>query len=281
METKHPPLLVLLIVLTVLFTGCAAQQTRGEPEDMAKMPLKPRPLLVASNKAVDISAEEKALLEDDFFKDELEGGADEETMYTVADPLEKLNRITFAFNNKLYFWLLKPVAIGYRTIVPAPARTGVSNFFTNLMAPVRVVNNILQGKGEAAEAELAKFLYNSTVGILGFGNPAKNNDALNPKSEDLGQTLAAYGLGDGFFLMLPVLGPTTLRDSVGMIGDRFLTPTAYVTPLEASLGLSTYNLVNKTSFRIGDYEALLKAALDPYEAVRNGYLQLRQSQIKQ
>ncbi len=244
------------------------------------MPLKPRPLLVASADPVPISPEEEALLEDDLLEDNLEEGS-EEDIYTVADPLEKLNRVTFYINDKLILWLLNPVATGYRAVFPSEVRTGVNNFFTNLTAPVRLVNCILQGKGQAAEAELAKFLYNTTVGVLGFGNPAKKHAALNPDGEDMGQTLASYGIGDGFFLMLPLLGPSTLRDSVGVLGDRLLSPTAYVQPMEASLGLSGYNFVNKFSFRLGDYEALKKAAMDPYEAMRNGYIQRRQFKIKQ
>ena len=279
MKTDRKPILVLFCVSLIVLTGCATQQTGSVQPETAQMPLKQRSVLVASAGDEAVSSEDEALLEDDPFKDELDN-TDEADMYTVADPLEKLNRVTFYINDKLYFWLLKPVATGYRAVFPSEVRTGVSNFFTNLTAPVRLTNNILQGKGQAAEAELAKFLYNSTVGVLGFGNPAKDNPALNPDSEDMGQTLATYGVGDGFYLMLPLLGPSTLRDAVGAIGDRFLSPTAYVRPTEASMSLSAYNVVNKLSFRLGDYESLKKAALDPYEAWRNLYIQLRQQKIK-
>jgi phospholipid-binding lipoprotein MlaA len=142
----------------------------------------------------ELTQEEQMLLEDDTDWAQ----QPDAQIYTVADPLETLNRGVFYFNDKLYFWVMKPVAQGYSLIVRAPARTGIKNFFYNISAPVRIVNNILQGKARAAEAEWARFLYNATVGVLGFGNPAGKNAALNPDEEDMGQTLAAYGLGDGF-----------------------------------------------------------------------------------
>ena len=261
--------------------GCGASQKATEfYTSPPKLALKPPPLLVASSDPVGISTDDESLLLDDWAgDDDLE--ADNEKLYTVADPFEKLNRVTFYINDKLYFWLLKPVAVGYRTVVPQPARTGVSNFFHNLAAPLRIVNDILQGKGEAAEAEFAKFLYNTTVGVGGFGNPAQKHAALNPPAEDLGQTMATYGIGDGFYVVWPIVGPSTLRDSVGMLGDRYLNPTSYVQPAEASISLTAYRNINNLSFRVGDYETLKKAALDPYEAFRNAYIQLRQSRIKQ
>lgn len=205
---------------------------------------------------------------------------DEDDIYTVTDPLEGFNRAMFTVNDKLYFWVLKPAARGYRTVVPQPARSGVKNFFTNLGFPIRFVNAVLQGKGRAAEAELTRFLYNSTVGVLGFGNPAKQHPALNFDDEDLGQTLARCGIGDGFYLVWPFFGPSTLRDSFGMLGDRFLDPVAYVDPAAASWGMKGLDTINNTSFRIGDYESMKGAALDPYTSLRDGYLQLRQSKIK-
>jgi phospholipid-binding lipoprotein MlaA len=200
--------------------------------------------------------------------------------YTVADPLEPFNRAMFVVNDRLYFWVLKPVAQGYRTVVPRPARSGVRNFFYNLGAPIRIVNNVLQGNVQAAEAEVARFLYNSTVGVLGFGNPARGNPGLNPENVDLGQTLGRYGFDDGFYLVWPVLGPSTLRDSIGMFGDYWLRPLSYLDHFEVNLALSGVQIINDTSFRIGDYEAVKEAAIDPYQAFRDGYIQIRQSKIR-
>lgn len=269
----------ILALTCVMLISCAGPKSVRRDPGFAKMALKPPPVLVASAEPVGLSPEEELLLED--WSEDPDSQQDLQDTYSVPDPLEKLNRATFYLNDKLYFWLLKPIAVGYRSVFPQPARTGVSNFFFNLKAPLRIVNNILQGKGEAAEAELARFLYNSTVGFLGLGDPAKKNPALNPTEEDLGQTLATYGISDGFYIVWPILGPSTLRDTVGFLGDGYLNPKTYIQPMEASLGLKIYSTINTLSFRIGDYESLKKSALDPYTAFRDGYLQLRRSKIRQ
>lgn len=241
-------------------------------------------MLLSGVTPASIDAEEEALLDADeqaLFDDDLDAWEDEDVdTTTVADPLEWFNRAMFEFNDTFYLFLLKPVAKGYRAITPVPVRSGVSNFFTNLLFPVRFINCILQGKGQAAEAEVAKFLYNSTAGVLGFGNPSKNHPKLNPDPEDLGQTLGAYGIGDGFYIVWPFLGPSTLRDSAGLVGNTSLNPVTYVTPTEASLALKGYNYFNRFSFRIEDLEAFKEAAFDPYEAARDLYIQSRQSRIK-
>jgi len=123
-------------------------------------------------------------------------------------------------------------------------------------------------------------MLNSTVGVLGFGNPAKKYPKLSPSEEDLGQTLGVYGIGNGFYVVLPFLGPSTLRDSVGLVGDGFLNPVYYVKPMEAALGIKAYEILNETSFKIGDYESLKKAAINPYEALRDAYIQHRTSKVK-
>ena len=218
----------------------------------------------------DFSDDEFDLFEEDFEEDKVQ----------VADPLAFWNRPMFHFNDKFYFWVLKPVARGYRALVPSTVRIGVKNFFTNLTTPIRLVNCILQWKWQAANAEFARFMLNSTVGVLGFGNPAKKYPKLNPSDEDLGQTLGVYGIGNGFYVVLPFLGPSTLRDSVGLVGDLFLNPTSYVEPTEAAIGIYGYKIVNDTSFKIGDYESLKKAAINPYEALRDAYIQHRTSKVK-
>jgi phospholipid-binding lipoprotein MlaA len=269
-----------LSIMTTLwfFYGCAASRPAAEHSSHPEFPAVQHPQEVQGTvqPAAALSEEEKLLLEDDL--DWEDDPLDD--FYSVADPLEGFNRAMFVVNDRLYFWLLKPVARGYRAAMPRPARSAVRNFFVNIKAPVRIVNNILQGRFRDAEAEWARFLLNSTVGVLGFGDPASTHPKLALRDEDLGQTLAVYGLGDGFFLFLPILGPSTLRDSAGMTGDWFLSPTFYVEPLELSLGISGYNQVNRLSFHIGDYESLKNAALDPYVSIRDGYIQMRRAQIK-
>jgi phospholipid-binding lipoprotein MlaA len=216
---------------------------------------------------------------------------DDETgmLETVADPLIGFNRAMFVFNDRLYFWVFKPVASGYRVVVPTPVRTSIKNFFHNLLAPVRLVNCLLQGKGRAAEGEFGRFVANSTVGVLGLFNPAKDYPHLNPPEEDLGQTLGYYGVDNGFYLVWPLFGPSTLRDSVGAAGDWALNPFTFMQLIKVDAGALTSDTtnvvafgvrtVNDLSFRIGDYETLKKAALDPYEAFRNAYVQSRNSKI--
>jgi len=199
----------------------------------------------------------------------------------VADPLSFWNRAMFHFNDKLYFWFLKPVAKGYRVVIPGVVRTGARNFFSNIFTPIRLTSCILQGKVKAGGTELIRFVVNSTIGIAGVTDPAKKYLKLDISDEDLGQTLGAYGIGNGFYLVWPLLGPSTLRDSVGMVGDRFLNPITYVKPVEASVAIWSYDKINETSLHIGDYESIKEAAVEPYEAFRDAYIQYRNNKVKQ
>ena len=199
---------------------------------------------------------------------------------TVPDPLEPVNRAFFEFNDKLYFWVLKPVATGYKTVVPEEARVCVRNFFRNLAFPVRFVNNVLQGKFFGAFEETCGFLVNSTVGLGGLADIATAID-LKRHEEDLGQTLAVYGTGPAFYINWPFFGPSTLRDTIGTAGDIFLDPLTYLGDYWYAPGARGLNVVNETSLKIGDYESLKKAALDPYVALRDAYYQNRLSKIKE
>ncbi len=215
---------------------------------------------------------------DDF--DFLDEDEDEQEVLTIADPLRGWNEAVFVFNDKAYFWMLKPVARGYSQVMPEPARKGIKNFFHNLLMPVRFVNCILQGKGEAATGEFGRFMLNSTVGVLGFGDPAARYLQLNPDAEDLGQTFGRYGIGNGFYIVWPILGPSTLRDSLGDVGDWFLEPVNYVDPVFARYSFKAGDQINATSLRIGEYEALKDAAIDPYTAFRNFYIQYRREKVR-
>ena len=215
--------------------------------------------------------------DDDFEFMEEEFG---KSMPSVSDPLAPVNRVMFQFNDRLYFWVLKPVSKGYGKILPHIARKGIKNFFYNLRAPIRVVGSLLQFKGEKAMAEYSRFIINTTAGGLGFGDVTKKFPNLNPSEEDSGQTLAHYGIGNGFYIVWPVLGPSTLRDTVGNFGDGlYLDPVGYVTPMRAYLEIRALETVNSTSLRIGDYETLKNSAIQPYEAFRSAYIQYRKSLI--
>ncbi len=217
------------------------------------------------------------------FLEEFEEEEEAEETLQVADPLYYWNKSMYYFNDRLYFWVLKPVARGYQFVTPQPVRTGFKNFFTNLTTPVRFVNCLLQGKSEAAGVELGRFMVNTTFGGLGFFNLARLEPSLQeiPDDEDLGQTLAVYGIGNGFYIVWPVLGPSTLRDTLGTLGDGFLDPVAYVDPTAAAAGIRAFEQVNGLTFRLGDYETLKDSAIEPYEAIRNAYIQNRQKKIKE
>lgn len=209
----------------------------------------------------------------------LEGGEEyeeEEEPVSVADPLEPFNRAMFQFNDKLYFWVVKPVAQGYGYVVPEPARAGVSRFFHHLGFPIRFLNCMLQANFNGAFTELGRFMINTLWGIGGLLDPAANDDInLHPSEEDFGRTLASYGIGHGFFIMWPILGPSSLRDTFGSVGDHFLQPVSYVRPWYAETAIKGYDKLNQASLKIGDYESLKEAAIDPYVAVRNAYIQYR------
>lgn len=190
----------------------------------------------------------------------------------VRDPLEPVNRTIFAFNDKLYFWILRPMAQGYDTVMPAPAQTGVANFFRHLGTPIRLVNCTLQGRFSDALDEAARFAFNTTWGVAGFADPAAKHLNVPANRADTGQTLARYGLPAGIHIVWPVFGPSNVRDSIGMVGDRFLNPTTYLTDPEALPYLLTAtNRVNHTALHLGEYEDWKESVSDPYAAMREAY----------
>ncbi len=205
---------------------------------------------------------------------------DEPRSSSIADPIEPINRALFVFNDKAYYWVMKPVARGYRAVVPETVRIMVKNFFSNLAMPIRFANNLLQGKIRNSGVELARFAINTTAGIGGLFDPAKNDYHIEPRNEDLGQTFGRYGLGHGFYLVLPLLGPSSLRDAAGLAGDFFLDPVNYAGETEVVVGVKIFKAENELSLRIGEYEDLTKSALDPYVAVRDAYSQYRAKEVR-
>ncbi|OHB25009.1 MAG: hypothetical protein A2X84_12695 [Desulfuromonadaceae bacterium GWC2_58_13] len=198
---------------------------------------------------------------------------------SIADPLEPVNRGFFWFNDKLYVYLLKPVARGLR-VIPEPARVSVSNFFSNLGTPVRVANNLFQLKIANTGSELARLLLNSTFGLAGLFDPA-SSWGLEKKEEDLGQTFGHYGAGTGFYLVLPVFGPSSLRDGIGRIGDYFIDPLPHALKQEELIGLSALDQENALSLDKDTYEGIRKHEIDPYLFVRDAYAQHREAKVKE
>ncbi len=213
----------------------------------------------------------------DEWEDE-DGVADE-----IPDPLMGINWMFFQFNDKFFLYIWEPLAKGYKFVVPEIARKGVRNFFSNLTTPIRLVNCMLQGKWDDAGNESARFLINTTAGVLGFGDPALE-DYGPPKDEDFGQTLGYWGLNDGFFLTLPFIGPSSLRDGIGLVADGYLHPVSYIDgkphrTTMTKIAIRAYEKFNETSFQIGEYDKLRGMALDPYIAIRNMYFQNRQKKV--
>jgi phospholipid-binding lipoprotein MlaA len=213
-------------------------------------------------------------------EDTSEEEAGEEALQ-IADPLYVWNKAMYHVNDKLYFWVMKPLARGYSAVVPEDMRLSVSNFFDNITTPIRFVSSLLQLRIKDAGNELFRFLYNSTAGVCGLADAAKMDFGIRKQDEDLGQTLGRYGIGHGFYLVWPFLGPSSLRDTVGKVGDRFFNPIHYIDPTDASVGITVYDKVNDTSFRIGDYEDLKKSAIDPYISIRDAYLQYRKKKVEE
>jgi len=216
----------------------------------------------------------------DPFEDEDDDG-EVPPLKTIADPLEPINRAFFVFNDKLYFWLFKPVARGYRFALPQSVRIGVRNFFDNLGFPIRFVNCLLQGKFEGAGREATRFMVNTTAGLVGFIDVAREKMSIDEQDEDFGQTLGFYGLGPGFYIDWPIIGPSSLTDSVGIVGDIYTQPLNYVIEFKYNVLIRSYDIVNSTSLTIGEYEDLKRAALDPYVAMRDAYYQFRLNKIRE
>jgi phospholipid-binding lipoprotein MlaA len=215
------------------------------------------------------------------FLDYVEEG-EEEAKAEIADPLEPFNRAMYHFNDKLYFWVLKPLAQGYRTVVPEEARLGVGNFFANVAFPIRFVNCLLQANIRGAASELGRFVINTIWGIGGLLDTASHPYINLPKQDvDFGQTLGVFGLGPGFYINWPILGPSSPRDTLGWFGDIFIHPfyNFFIDPV-LSLEIWTFDKINDTSLSIGNYESLKDAAIDPYVAIRDAYVQYRHKKVK-
>lgn len=202
----------------------------------------------------------------------LHGCASTRTTAT-ADPAEPVNRAVFAFNRTADRVLLRPIARGYRAVLPDPAERGVSNFFDNLTTPVSIVNNALQGKGQTAGTETLRLLINTTAGVGGLFDVA-NEAGLPSRREDFGQTFARWGFGPGPYLMLPFLGPATLRDGIGTLGDAALHPLAHYENTSIRDKLIALEAIEARAGLLG-VDQTLDEAIDPYLFLRDAYLQRR------
>jgi phospholipid-binding lipoprotein MlaA len=199
----------------------------------------------------------------------------------ISDPLQGYNRAVYRLNDAIYRYGIKPLAQGYRKVVPEPGRKSVRKFFNNVAFPTRLINCLLQGKMAGAGIELSRFAINTTVGIGGFFDPAKSYLRLPAFDEDFDQTLGVWGAGTGMYLVLPFFGPSSVRGTIGKIGDFALDPFFYIKIKTIErVGIKLTKQVNTTTFFIDEYDKLQEAALDPYIAMRNAYFQNRHRKVR-
>jgi phospholipid-binding lipoprotein MlaA len=212
-----------------------------------------------------------------------------EPVQKVDDPFERLNHTTFKLNDSLTIHAVKPIARGYEHIVPQKLRTGLSNFFDNLDFPIRFGNNVLQGRFVRSGQEAGKFVVNSTVGLGGFFRVSDHVSSLaDVPPEDFGLTLARWGVAPGPYLVIPLLGPSTVRDLTGYAGDFAVNPLNWYL-IFSNFGLisnvvgysvSASRFVVRSPGKVRTYEQMKEAAIDPYIAVRQAYLSHRADQLK-
>ena len=271
---RHRSLMVSLVIFFFILFVFAAPLFAADTIEEQKNAIQVTASTGKQGEPVDAQSEDVWAEEENWENDDMDESK------AIADPLEPVNRIFFHFNDKLYYWVLKPVARGYKAVLPEDVRIVVRNFFNNLLAPTSIVNNLLQGKVKKSAEETLRFVLNTTVGIVGLGDFAKDVLDLQPTYEDTGQTLGYYGLGGIFYIHWPVLGPSNVRDTIGMVGDYFLHPLNYIDiKWEERLAIKVYDRVNRTSLTLGDYELFTETALDPYAAVKDAYQQNRTGRI--
>ena len=202
---------------------------------------------------------------------------------------ESVSRAVFSFNMAFDDLILEPVSKGYNKL-PKPIKKGTSNFTSNIATLLSIPNNLLQGNIKQLGHSTGSFIVNTSVGILGFFNPAEKI-GLKPHKEDVGQTLGSYGIGSGCYFVLPILGPTTVRDSVGLIADSFVDPFAHVTLREKELFSTSGNEIDFYSLKgigavdfrsdnITNFDSLEKNSIDLYSSLKSVYLQDRERKIK-
>ena len=241
----------------------------------------------------DSEEDEEGDEEEDEFEEDFDDEFGDPAEQEVFDPLSGYNRVMTSFNDGVYTYVLEPTARGYRWVIPDGGRRAVGRFFKNLLFPVRFVNNVLQVKFKHAGEETGRFLINSTIGLFGLFDPANSWFSLEEHQEDFGQTLGSYGVGGGFHIVLPLLGPSNVRDSVSLYPNFLTDPTSskfavrkengdhvlYGNSELAPVGAKVVEVINDTSLHIGEYENLKKDAVDLYPFLREVYEQNRNRKI--
>lgn len=240
--------------------------------------------LAQATGAVHDAVEKKQPAEEDLWEEEEALFADEEKPMTIADPLYYVNKGIWHFNDVVYIYVAEPAARGYNKVLPETLRRGVTNFFSNWATPVRLLSCLLQAKWTEAGTESGRFFINTTFGVLGFADLAREEawTGWDAADEDIGQVFGAWGIGHGIYLVLPILGPSSARDGIGRVGERFLDPLNYldIKPWEGA-AISAYRGFAQYAPYEGEYIKFKEMALDPYTAMRDAYLQLRDRRVRE
>lgn len=274
---------VLLTIILFSFSGCSNNATPEPSDQTVNTPI------TKTNTASDIpNGEQEMENTTPEFEDEFEDEFETQEVKNDFDPLSGYNRSMTTFNDKMFTYALNPVSEAYAFVIPQPLRIGLSNFIKNINYPVRLTNNLLQGKIQNVSDETERFIVNSTVGLAGLMDPAQTYMNIPEHREDFGQTLGYYGVAPGFHIVLPFLGPSNLRDLAGITLDAYASPLVnvrglenYKIPqnLEQSIGIVALHMINRTSLNLGQYESIKKDAIDLYPFLKDIYEQKRNSDI--
>ncbi len=210
------------------------------------------------------------------FEDEF-GDEEEDTAPSqgIADPLKYWNVMWFQFNDKVYFWVMKPVSKVYAFVLPEAPRKGIRNFFKNLGMPGRFFNCLFQGRLKGSGIELARFGVNTTVGLLGLFDPAHHWLDLKAQNRDGDQTLAKARIGKGIYLTWPAFGPSSIRGTFGLAIDTVLNPATFLP------GIGAFAKINNISLGEDHYESVIEASINPYVGIRDGYVQYRNQKAEE
>jgi phospholipid-binding lipoprotein MlaA len=206
------------------------------------------------------------------------GGVVRAEDHDERDPWQGYNRAIFSFNDAVDHWVLEPVAKGYDVVVPDPLERCFSNFFQNLRVPINSVNGFLQGKPVNGASDVGRFAVNTTIGLAGFLDPA-TYIGLERHDEDFGQTLAVWGVPAGPYVVWPLYGASTVRDSGGAVADTAMSVMPFFLESYVTIGARIFETVNARALVLEDVERARSAALDWYTSVRNAYLQRRETLI--
>ena len=286
--------IVMLSASLVFFAGCAS--TSGSREAPTET-VNAQPTAATGQQGHVPAAQNEFEGVDDPFDDPFEdpfedpfvdeAGSDADDPNAIyRDPWEPANTKTFAFNLNLDRFFLKPIATAYDWVMPDTAQHGIRNAFTNIAMPRRFFNSIFQGKFDGAGREFARFTINSTAGIGGLFDVASHPFfGIEPSNEDTGQTFAVWGANSGPYVVLPLLGPSSVRDGIGLIFDAALEPLTYISflvlPTAAGYGAYGSEVTNDRSLHLEAFDNIETTSLDFYTSVQDAYFQFRNAAIKE